>query len=327
MLPEPFANLRRLRRTPALRAMTCETHLTPEQLILPLFVGGGPTRRTPLPALPGVDLLCGEDIPRAAQEAWDTGLKSVLLFGVLGPDRKDPRGTCSTDPTNPVCQAIERIRQQQPGMVVIADLCLCEYTSHGHCGILQGGQIDNAQTLAVLAEAAVNLARAGADMIAPSGVMDGTVRSLRQALDAAGFGDVALMPYSAKFASGFYGPFKEASQSTPAESLHCTHQIAVGNQREALRKIWVDVEEGADLVIVKPALTALDILALARERNCPVPLVGYDVSGFYRPLVETYGMGTSRCDALMMELLTCMCRAGAQMIITYHARQAACLLR
>jgi len=323
MTNEPFVNMRRLRQSAAIRAMVAETSLAPENLILPLFVADGPSRRTPLEVIPGVDLLAGEAINGEIDSATAVGLKSVLLFGVLESHRKDTSGTAASDPANPVCTAIGRIKRHATDIVVIADLCLCEYTSHGHCGVLHDGRIDNAQTLAGLAEAAVNLARAGADVIAPSGVMDGTVRTLRRALDAGGFSNVALMPYSAKFASGFYGPFKEASRSVPGESLHATHQIPVGNGCEALRKIAIDVDEGADMIIVKPAQTSLDILALARERGCPVPMAGYDVSGFYGPLVARHGLGSPTCDALMLEILTTIRRAGARMIITYYAKQAA----
>ena len=323
MNEEKFVQMRRLRRSPAIRAMVAETSLAPEHLILPMFVTAGPPWRTPLETLPGVDLLAGEAISEEIDAANAVGLKSVLLFGVLDSRHKDPSGSAAADPDNPVCQAIGQIKRHSTGMAVIADLCLCEYTSHGHCGLVHDGRIDNAGTLAMLARAAVNLAQAGVDVIAPSGVMDGTVRTLRRALDAGGFSDVALMPYSAKFASGFYGPFKAASRSSPEESLHATHQIQVGNGREALRKIWIDVEEGADMVIVKPAQTSLDILALARERGCPVPMAGYDVSGFYRPLIDSHGLASPACDALMLEILTTIRRAGAQMIITYYAKEAA----
>ena len=314
--------LRRLRRTSALRAMVNETALRPTDLIMPIFAGAGGDRREPLAAIPGVNLLAGASLEREADAIVRAGVPAVLVFGVRDEGRKDAAASEAVRPGNAVCEAIGRIKNQRPELMVIADLCLCEYTDHRHCGILREGRIDNDATVAVLAEAAVVLARAGADIIAPSGVMDGVVAALRRALDAAGLSDVALMPYSAKFASGFYGPFKAASQSTPQESRHATHQIQVGNSREALRKIAVDVEEGADLVIVKPALTSLDVLALARD-TVPVPLVGYDVSGFHAMLAHHCGTDAALRRRLTCELLTCIRRAGAKLIITYSAKDIA----
>lgn len=315
--------MRRLRRTRAIRSMTAETILAPEHLILPVFVAEGSSRRVSLPGMPGVEMLSGDLILEEINAARACGLRAVLLFAMLDAQRKKPSGSSAADASNPICTAIRRIKEHADEMLIIADLCLCAYTTHGHCGVMKNGQIDNASTLDILAEAAINLAHAGVDIIAPSGVMDGTVHTLRKALDINGFNHVGLMPYSAKFASGFYGPFKEAAQSVPGESLHATHQIQVGNGREALRKIWVDVEEGADMIIVKPVLTSLDIVALAKEQGCPAPIVGYDVSGFYQPLVSTHGLGSPTCDALILEILMSIRRAGAQMIITYYAKQAA----
>jgi len=244
------------------------------------------------------------------------------VFGVLDNNMKDAMASQAVRTGNPVCEAIARIKNQRPEIMVIADLCLCEYTDHRHCGILRNGRIDNDATVAVLAEAAIVLAQAGADIIAPSGVMDGVVGALRRSLDSAGLSHVALMPYSAKFASGFYGPFKAASQSTPQESYHARHQIQVGNSREALRKIATDVAEGADMVIVKPALTSLDVLALARDQ-VSVPLAGYDVSGFHSMLAQHCGTDEVMRRQLTRELLTCIRRAGAKMIITYSAKDIA----
>lgn len=314
--------LRRLRRTPALRAMVNETVLRPSDLIMPIFAGAGADRCDPLTAIPGVNLLAGASLEREAEAIAQAGVPAVLVFGVLDHGCKDAAASQAVRPGNAVCEAIGRIKNQRPELLVIADLCLCEYTDHRHCGILREGRIDNDATVAVLAEAAVVLARAGADIIAPSGVMDGVVGALRRSLDTAGLSHVALMPYSAKFASGFYGPFKAASQSTPQESQHATHQIQVGNSREALRKIAVDVAEGADLVIVKPALTSLDVLAQARE-TIPVPLAGYDVSGFHTMLAHHCGADEALRRQLTRELLTCIRRAGAKLIITYSAKDIA----
>lgn len=317
-----LTRLRRLRRTPALRAMVNETVLQPTDLIMPIFAGAGTDRCEPIAAIPGVNLLAGASLEREAEAISQTGVPAVLVFGVLDNGSKDSNASQAVRPGNPVCEAIGRIKNQRPELMVIADLCLCEYTDHRHCGILKDGRIDNDATLEVLAEAAVVLARAGADIIAPSGVMDGVVGALRRALDAAGMSHVALMPYSAKFASGFYGPFKAASQSTPLESQHATHQIQVGNSREALRKIAVDVAEGADLVIVKPALTSLDVLAKARD-TVEVPLAGYDVSGFHTMLARHCGTDDAMRRQLTCELLTCIRRAGAKLIITYSAKDIA----
>lgn len=314
--------LRRLRQTPALRAMVNETVLQPADLIMPIFAGAGADRCEPLAAIPGMNLLAGASLAREADEIAQAGVPAVLVFGVLDNSMKDAMASQAVRTGNPVCEAIARIKNQRPELMVIADLCLCEYTDHRHCGILRNGRIDNDATVAVLAEAAIVLAQAGADIIAPSGVMDGVVGALRRSLDSAGLSHVALMPYSAKFASGFYGPFKAASQSTPQESYHATHQIQVGNSREALRKIATDVAEGADMVIVKPALTSLDVLALARE-HVSVPLAGYDVSGFHSMLAQHCGTDEVMRRQLTRELLTCIRRAGAKMIITYSAKDIA----
>lgn len=321
-MPLDVTRLRRLRQTSALRAMVNETVLRPTDLIMPIFAGAGADRCEPLAAIPGVNLLAGASLAREADAIALAGVPAVLVFGVLDCGGKDAAASQAVRPGNVVCEAIGRIKNQRPELMVIADLCLCEYTDHRHCGILREGRIDNDATVAVLAEAAVVLARAGADIIAPSGVMDGVVGALRRALDAAGQTHVALMPYSAKFASGFYGPFKAASQSTPQESHHATHQIQVGNSREALRKIAVDVAEGADMVIVKPALTSLDVLALARE-TVPVPLAGYDVSGFHAMLAHHCGTDEALRRQLTRELLTCIRRAGAKLIISYGAKDIA----
>ncbi len=314
--------LRRLRQTPALRAMVNETVLQPADLIMPIFAGAGDDRCEPLAAIPGMNLLAGASLVREADAIAQAGVPAVLVFGVLDNSMKDAMASQAVRTGNSVCEAIARIKNQRPEIMVIADLCLCEYTDHRHCGILRNGRIDNDATVAVLAEAAIVLAQAGADIIAPSGVMDGVVGALRRSLDSAGLSHVALMPYSAKFASGFYGPFKAASQSTPQESYHATHQIQVGNCREALRKIATDVAEGADMVIVKPALTSLDVLALAKEQ-VSVPLAGYDVSGFHSMLAQHCGTDEVMRRQLTRELLTCIRRAGAKMIITYSAKDIA----
>lgn len=316
---------RRLRQSPTLRAMARETRLSTDNLILPLFVCAGSRARKPLPAIPGSFLLAGDALSDEARRLAGLGIPAVLLFGVVDARLKDPGASCCVTGDNPVIPALRRLKRSVPGLALIADLCLCEYTSHGHCGILRESTVDNDATLAVLARAAVALAEAGADIIAPSGVMDGTVMTLRAALDAAGHPSVVLMPYSAKFRSVLYDPFKAATCSTPGESLHATHQLDLANGREALRKIRQDAAEGADMVIVKPAIPALDVLALAR-RETSVPLAAFDVSGSYRMVLNYCGNDAGLRRALMLETLTSIKRAGAGMIITYHAPEAAKIL-
>lgn len=322
----PQHQSRRLRRTQLMRSMVAETTLSASHLVLPLFVCEGTSVRKPVAGLPGVSLLAGQALASEAIAARDVGVPAVLLFAVVSEARKDPQGSFAQDPANPVCAAIRTLKQAAPDLAIIADLCLCEYTSHHHCGILKNGQIDNDTTLKALVPAALCLAEAGADLIAPSGVMDGVVAALRRALDLAGASHVGLMPYSAKFASRFYGPFKVATRSAPSESLHATHQLNVANSREALRQIITDVAEGADIVIVKPAMTSLDIISQAR-RETDVPLAAYDVSGSYKMMMDfTEGDRQSR-EAVMMEALTCINRAGADLIVTYYAREAARILK
>jgi porphobilinogen synthase len=316
--------LRRLRLQPSLRNLVRETHLRRDDLILPLFVTAG-QRREPLSAIPGSFLLAGEALREEASRIRDLGIPAVLLFAVVEEKLKDPDASCCSSLENPVLGALQLLKQEFPELVLIADLCLCEYTSHGHCGILHDNAIDNDATLKQLARSAVLLAEAGADLIAPSGVMDGTVAALRNALDAAGQEAVGLMPYSAKFHSLLYGPFKSATHSQPGESKPATHQLDVANRRAALQKIRQDIAEGADLVIVKPALTSLDVLALARQEFL-VPLAAYDVSGSYRMLLDYCGEDESLKQALMLEMLTAIKRAGADLIITYHALEAARIL-
>jgi porphobilinogen synthase len=325
MMTYPVQQLRRLRRHAGLRKLVSETRLTPLDLIMPIFATAGSDLRTPLAALPEMDLLAGSSLQNEVDAIGRAGIPAVLLFGVLENSQKDEEAKCAQQPNNPTCQALRLIKEKHPELVLIADLCLCEYTSHGHCGIVKNGQIDNALTLKALSQAALAMAQAGADVIAPSGVMDGVVFTLRKILDEEGFQGVGLMPYSSKYASHFYGPFKIASQSAPGTGLHASHQIQVANQREALRKIQVDIAEGADMIIIKPALTSLDILAMAKMQT-QIPLAGYDVSGFYKMIYDSCGSDQKMRHAMMLEVLTCIKRAGAQMIITYFAKTAAQLL-
>ncbi len=320
----PTTRLRRLRRTSTLRAMVRETSLRPGNLIMPIFAAAGGDVDQPLPQIPGMRLLSGAPLAAEARELASLGLPAVLLFGVAPRQLRTPHAEAAWAEDGPTQQAVRQIKQAAPGLTVITDLCLCEYTDHGHCGIWHDGTIDNDRTLAAIQQVALSHARAGADVIAPSGMMDGVVRALRQALDANGFEQLLTMPYSAKFASKLYGPFKSATASVPGESQHATHQLDPGNARQAMREIELDIEEGADLIIVKPALTALDIIHQARARF-PVPIAAYQVSGTFNMLYQAAANQAER-DALMLEVLTCIRRAGADLIITYYAKQAACQL-
>jgi len=317
---------RRLRMNSAIRNLARETRLCRDDLILPLFVCAGNSVREPLKTIPGSFLLAGEELVREAERISKLGIRAILLFGIVEDKYKDPEASCCWNDDNPVLTAVRILRRQVPDLFLIADLCLCEYTSHGHCGILKDGMLDNDATLDVLAHSGVALAEAGIGAIAPSGVMDGSVASLRAALDEQGHKNTLLMPYSAKFHSVLYGPFKTATCSQPGEPMHATHQINVANGREAVSKIRQDVSEGADIVIVKPALTSLDVLAMAR-REVEVPLAAYDVSGSYRMAIDYAGNDPGLRQTLIMEILTAIKRAGADLIITYHAPEAASLLK
>jgi len=312
---------RRLRAT-ALRDLVRETRITPAQLIHPLFVTAGSGVEREISPMPGqfqrsVDLLDTE-----IQALDSRGVGAVLLFGL--PETKDAEGTGAWDPHGPVPRAIAEIRRRAPGMAVIADVCLCEYTDHGHCGILDAACADvvNDATLPLLARAAVAYADAGVDIVAPSAMMDGQVAAIRDALDAAGHAAVAIMSYSAKYASGFYGPFRVAADSAPAEGDRRTHQMDPANAREALREVALDLAEGADVVMVKPAGAYLDIIRQVRDR-VEVPVAAYQVSGEYAMLKAAAERGWLDERRVAMESLTAIRRAGADLIITYYARQAA----
>lgn len=322
----PQRRLRRLRQSEAIRALVRESSLSTSDFIYPLFVTSRPNVHEPLGAIPGVSLLSGAPLESEARRLHDAGIPAVLLFAVLEDHEKDAATSMASAPGGPMQQAIARIRSAAPGLTVIADLCLCEYSADGHCGVLHNGVIDNDRTLARLQQAALSLAAAGAGVIAPSGMMDGVVRSLREALDGEGFQDVLTMPYSAKYASALYGPFKAATRSAPAESRHATHQLDPANQRQALEEIRLDIEEGADIIIVKPAMAYLDVLAAART-ECRLPIAAYQVSGEYNMLHHAAGGNPDVLNRLMLEMLLCIKRAGADMIITYFAPTAAGLLR
>ncbi len=318
-MPFPAVRPRRLRRTPALRSLVRETALDPAQTILPIFVVEDPAQAGPITSLPGVSRVTAEDAAKLAAHAESRGVGGVLLFGI--PRRKDDRGSSASDPAGPVQAACRAIRAAVK-IPVMTDVCLCEYTAHGHCGLVKAGTVDNDATLPLLCEMAVSHAAAGAEVVAPSDMMDGRVAAIRAALDAAGFPEVAIMAYSAKSASAFYGPFREAAGSAPGFGDRRGYQMDPANFREALREIDLDVAEGADLVMVKPAGPCLDIVAAAAARS-PVPVAAYQVSGEY--LMIKAGAATGHLDerSCALESLLAIRRAGARVIITYYADRIA----
>jgi porphobilinogen synthase len=315
---------RRLRRTESIRALVRETVVRPEDLIYPLFVVPNSRARTEIGSMPGVWQLRMREAVEEAAKAFDNGIRAVLLFGL--PEFKDPIGSASWDPSGPVQSAIEAIKRSVPQLTVIADVCLCEYTDHGHCGVIvdKNGtrDVDNDQTLELLVKQALSFAQAGADFVAPSDMMDGRVGAIRQALDDKRMSDIGIMAYSAKFASGFYGPFREAAESAPQFGDRRTYQMDPANGREALNEIALDVEEGADIVMVKPALAYLDIIRGARD-NFPIPIAAYNVSGEYSMVKAAAERGWIDGPRVMNEILTSIKRAGADLIITYHALEFA----
>jgi porphobilinogen synthase len=314
----PDTRLRRLRRTAALRDLVRETELTPGRLIAPLFVASA---ESPIEAMPGVSRLTISGAVAAAARLEALGVPGVLLFGI--PDYKDAEGTGAWDEEGAVQLAVQAIKSAHPRMVVMTDVCLCEYTDHGHCGVVRDdGSIDNDASLELLARTALSHARAGADVIAPSDMMDGRVGAIRGELDAEGFSELPILAYAAKFASAFYGPFREAAGSTPAFGDRRSYQMDPANLREALRETELDIAEGADIVMVKPALAYLDVIAAVRAMT-RLPLAAYNVSGEYAMVKAAVAAGAFDERAIVLETLTAIRRAGADMIITYHAEEAA----
>ena len=320
----PAVRLRRLRRTPTLRRLVRETRLSTANLVLPLFACPGEGVEEPIASMPGVARQSPDRIAETGAAAFAEGISALMLFGI--PDRKDAVGSAAWDDEGPVQRALRGLGEAAPGLVRIADVCCCEYTDHGHCGDLRGGAVDNDATLELLARQAVSFARAGADVVAPSDMMDGRVGRIRAALDEAGFPEVLILSYAAKFASGFYGPFREAAGSTPSFGDRRGYQMDPANAREAMREVALDVEEGADLLMVKPALPYLDVLARMRERF-DHPLAAYHVSGEYAMLKAAAANGWLDYERVLMESLVSIRRAGADWILTYGARDAARLLR
>jgi porphobilinogen synthase len=296
-----------------------ETHLRPEDFILPLFACPGENVRREISSMPGVHNLSVDEIAREATEAFAVGVRGVILFGL--PQTKDESGSGAYDVEGIVQQAIRAVKTAVPDMLVIADTCLCEYTSHGHCGMVQDGEVLNDESLELLARTAVSQAQAGADIVAPSAMMDGQVGAIRAALDQAELNDIPIMSYAVKFASGFYGPFREAADSAPAFDDRRAYQMDPPNAREAMREAELDYAEGADILMVKPAAVFLDILKMVRERF-DLPLAAYHVSGEYAMIKAAAEKGWIDEERVMLETLTSIKRAGADIIITYYAREA-----
>jgi porphobilinogen synthase len=312
--------MRRLRRTPALRRLVQETHLVPSQLVWPLFVTHGEGVRRPVAAMPGVSQVSPDELVKDGERAAALGLGGVILFGI--PESKDATGSEAYDEQGIVQQAIRALKRATPQLLVIGDVCLCEYTDHGHCGVIRDGDVDNDASVYLLGRVAVTQARAGADLVAPSDMMDGRVAGIRKALDVAGFAHLAIMSYAAKFASAFYGPFREAAGSTPQFGDRQTYQMQGANGDEAMREIRLDLDEGADIVMVKPALPCLDVIRRAKE-EFGSPLGAYQVSGEYAMIKAAAERGMLDEPRAMWESLTAIRRAGADIILSYFAPAAA----
>ena len=323
-IPTPIIRPRRLRMSAGVRRMVRETILTPADFIYPLFVTHGDNVRHPIPSMPGIFQFSVDQLADEAAEIAALGIPAVVLFGI--PAEKDPIGLDNFADEGIVQKAIRAIKAAQPDLVVITDVCLCEYTDHGHCGLVQGDEILNDATLLILAKTAVSHARAGADIVAPSGMMDGMVAAIRAGLDGAGFANMPIMSYAVKYASAFYGPFRDAADGAPKFGDRKTHQMDPANGREALREAALDVEEGADFLMVKPALAYLDIIRQTKEAHPELPLAAYNVSGEYAMIKAAAANGWLDEKSAILETLTAIKRAGADLIITYHAKEAALIM-
>ncbi len=321
----PVHRPRRLRRTETLRGLVRETRLSPGDFMLPLFAVSGRGVRNPIASMPGVAQLSVDNLVEEARSAWNAGVRSLILFGI--PDKKDAEGTAAWDPKGPVCTAFRALKDALPEMICVADVCMCEYTDHGHCGPLERDArghvaVANDRTLPLLARAAVAYAEAGADVVAPSDMMDGRVAAIRKGLDEHGLTQIPILSYAVKYASGFYGPFREAAQSAPKEGDRRGYQMDPANVREAVREALLDVDEGADLLMVKPALAYLDVLS-AVKRATNLPVAAYNVSGEYAMLKAAAQAGWIDEKRVALEILTAIKRAGADIILTYSAVDAA----
>ena len=316
----PTHRPRRLRRTEALRGFVRETRLSTSGLVYPMFACPGTKMRTEVSSMPGIFQQSVDQIVEECREVAGFGIPAVILFGL--PDKKDEVGSEALDPSGAVQRAIEAIRKAKLDLLVITDVCLCEYTSHGHCGVIEKGDVANDPSVERLAAAALSHARAGADIVAPSDMMDGRVGAIRQKLDANGFEDVAILSYAAKYCSGFYGPFREAAQSAPQFGDRRSYQMDPANAREALREVALDLEEGADMIMVKPALPYLDIIQRVRERF-DVPVAAYNVSGEYAMVKAAARNSWIDEQRVVLEIMTSIQRAGAEIVLTYHAKDVA----
>ncbi len=319
----PLHRPRRLRRNENLRRMTRETHLRVDDLIMPLFIVPGTRVENPIGSMPGVAQLSVDRAVEECRRIRDLGIPGVILFGI--PDEKDAVGSDAYDDNGIIQRALRALKEEVSGLTLITDVCLCEYTDHGHCGLIKGNDVENDATLELLVKESLSHVRAGADMVAPSDMMDGRVGAIRQALDREGFPHIPIMAYAAKFASGFYGPFREAAESTPQFGDRRSYQMDPANGDEALREVALDIEEGADIVMVKPALPYLDIIRRAKEKF-GYPLAAYNVSGEYAMLKAAALNGWLDEERVMLEALTSIKRAGADLILTYFAKDAARIL-
>lgn len=322
----PTIRPRRLRRNKTIRDMVAETTLSIDDFVHPIFVIEGKDIKNPIKSMPGIYQLSLEHAFNEAKEAFDLGIKSIILFGI--PEKKDEMGSQAYAEGGIIARAIHEIKSNLPDLIVIADACLCEYTSHGHCGVLdKNGNVLNDPTLELLKKEAYVYAKMGADIIAPSGMMDGMVKAIRESLDENGFEDVAIMSYSAKYSSNFYGPFRDAAESAPAFGDRKSYQMDFRNANEAIKEMMLDIDEGADFIMVKPALAYLDVIRLAKEQFPYIPLAAYNVSGEYSMVKVAGQMGWIDEKAVMIEILTAIKRAGADIIITYFAKDIAKILR
>lgn len=319
-MPFPVHRPRRLRSNSVIRKMVRETSLSPADLIYPLFVTFGKGVKKKISSMPGCFQMSVDNIVKEAQKVYNLGIPAIILFGI--PKHKDSKASEAYNPKGDVQMAIKAIKNKVPDLMVITDVCLCEYTDHGHCGVIKKGKVLNDPTLELLANEALSHAKAGADMVAPSDMMDGRVAIIRDILDSSGYDDIPVMSYAAKYASAFYGPFREAAESTPSFGDRKSYQMDPANRREALKEVALDIEEGADIVMVKPAMSYMDIISDVKD-NFDLPVAAYNVSGEYSMIKAAAKMGWIDETKVMMELLTSFKRAGADLILTYHAVDAA----
>ena len=316
----PIQRPRRLRRLKPLRDLVRETHLHLEDLIYPIFVQDGFNLKVEIPSMPGIYRFSPDTVTDEVKKVRDLGIKALILFGI--PSHKDEVGSDTWSDTGIIQKTLDRIKKEVPEILVITDVCFCEYTSHGHCGVVVNGNVDNDLTLENLKKQVVSHAEHGADMVAPSGMVDGMVKAIREALDEAGFNQIPIMAYSAKYASAFYGPFRDAAESAPSFGDRRSYQMDVGNQREAFKEVYLDILEGADIVMVKPALAYLDVIKMVKNAF-PVPVAAYNVSGEYAMVKAGEKLGWIDGKKIMVELLFSIKRAGADLIITYFAKDIA----